>query len=412
MPAASSASPLRVLHVVESWRPRGSGYTTRSWEIAQAQARHEAMNPHVLVTSRQHAYGFDNVDAPPALQGRVTLAPSSQRERWLRRVRSAYVDAPALEAQVRHVALACRADVIHGHWSSGIGRAAARAAEALGVPFVAEVRFDLAGAVMTETVKHPVPLLEHLLRRWFEHHLAHANAVVAASYSLADLLRREVPAARGRLTVVPNGVDRAGFAPGPRDEALRHQLSLDGQVVVGSTTNMLRYEGLDLLLRALPAAQVRSANLRVLLVGSGTQHEALRRQAARAGLPVTFAGHVPKEEVPRYLRLMDLFAVPRRSASITQYASPIKVVEAMACGVPVIGSRVGDLPTLLGEGRGRLVAPGSVPDLAEALCALATDAPERAAMSRAARAWAEAYLSWSDTPALYRDVYRTALSQI
>ena len=409
-PGRRDEQPLRVLHVAESWRPRLSGYTTRSWDLVMAQVPAGAMEPYVLVTSRQRSYGVSEVEVPPELEGRLSALPPSRLEQSLRHVRAFFVDGRHLEEKI---VAACRAhsiELIHGHWSSGIGMAAARAAQTLDLPFVAEVRFDLAGAVMTETVQAPLPFLEQALRRRFERHLRHADAVVAASFSLADLLRETFPPLASRITVVPNGADCTAFQPGSKDPALLQRLALEGKFVIGSTSNMLRYEGLDLLLEALPGVQAQVPDVHVLFVGDGTQKERLQQRATEQDLPVTFAGRVPKADVAGYLRLMDLFAVPRRPAAITRYASPIKVTEAMAAGLPVVGSRVGDVPALLDEGRGVLVEPGSVNGLAQALIELAGHAQRRKAMGAQARLWAEQHLSWHDVVDLYEAVYRQAVS--
>ena len=398
-------NPPRVLHVVESWQPRTTGYTIRSWALITAQARAAYVEPHVLVTSRQQMYGFNSVTQPPLLNGRLHLAEVSPRERSLRRAYGSYIDRQHLAQTIRHLCETQRIDLIHSHWSSGVGAAAAQVASELGLPLVAEVRFDLAGATMVETVRWPAPGLEALLRRLFERYLRRADAIVAASYSLADLLRRDFPQRASRITVVPNGVNSGLFRPAAKDEALASELGLAGKVVIGSTSNMLRYEGLDRLLHVLPAVQAEVPNLCVLLVGSGTQFERLQSQAQQHKLPVVFSGRVPKEAVPRYLNLMDIFAVPRRAASITQFASPLKVVEAMACGLPVVGSATGDMSTLLADGRGCLTAPDLMDELVSALIALGRDAERRRAMGQQARAWAEQHLSWAETVGIYREVY-------
>jgi glycosyltransferase involved in cell wall biosynthesis len=394
---------------MESWRPRLAGYTTRGWALLEAQAAAGIAQPSVLVTSRQQTYGAGGVEAPNAVI-QVRQAPTSRRERLLRRVRPFYVDAAALQREVERAAQDFGAEIVHVHWSSGIGWAAARAAARLGLPFVAEVRFDLAGAVMTETVRRPVAMAERALRWRFERHLQRADAVVAASHSLGALLVRERPALRDRLFVVPNGVDAPRFAPSAPEvrAATRERLGLDGKLVVGSTSNMLRYEGLDLLLDAVGRLRDRLPGLHVLLVGDGTQRAELEAQARREGLPVTFTGRVPFDEVPALLGAMDLFAIPRRPATITRYAAPIKAVEAMAAGLPIVGAAVGDVPDLLASGRGRVVPPAAPDRLDAALLALA-DADRRAEMGRAARRWAEVHGTWASAVAPYRDAYARAL---
>lgn len=409
VPHPAPPMPLRVLHLVESWPPRLAGYTVRSWELVGAQTRRAGLRPHVVVSSRQHSYRVADVASLPG-EATVALLPPSSRERHLRRVRRYYLD---VDHHVRALRAACRQhrpDLLHVHWSSGMGWAAAQVATTEGLPLVAEVRFDLAGVVMTETVRVALAPLERWMRHRFERHLAWADAVVAASHSLADLLRHEVPALPPRLCTIPNGVVCDRFCPAPADADLRARLGLEGRLVIGTTSTMQRYEGLDLLVRA--AARLRSTHprLHLLFVGTGVQERALRRLARRLGVPATFAGRVPHAAVPAYLRLLDIFALPRRDATVTRHASPIKLVEALAAGRAVVASRVGDVPRLLGEGtRGRLVAPGAVDALALALADLAQ--PEvRPPLERSARAWAEQAPTWADaaeqTEQLYRDVLR------
>lgn len=404
---AAPPRPTRVLHAVESWRPRVSGYTVRSHELVAAQARAADLDPYVVVSSRQQSYGVAGADEPDGLENRVSAVPPSARERRLRRLRRFYADPAGLERALGVAAGRVRPDLLHGHWSSGLGMAMARAAQAAGLPFVAEVRFDLAGVVMTETVRADVGPLERALRRRFERHLRHADAVIAASESLGALLRREVPGAP-EVRVVPNGVDCDAFRPGPSDPALRAGLGLEGALVVGSTSTMQRYEGLGGLIRAAERARRHVPHLAVLLVGGGVEDAELRALAAEVEVPVVFTGRVPSADVPRYLREIDVFAVPRLDATVTRYASPLKLVEALAAGRAAVGSRVGDVPLLLGDDRGLLVPPGDEGALAEALVALADDGHRRA-LGGAARAWAETTVTWDDTARLTRDVYRDVL---
>ena len=393
----------RILHVSESWRPRLSGYTTRGWALVETQRREGIARPSVLVTSRQATYGFETAEAPEGVH--LSIAPVSPREGFLRRVRSFYVDAGALRREIVREARETSAEAIHVHWGSGMGRAAAQAARTCGLPLVAEVRFDLAGAVMTETVRREVPALERALRRRFEAHVPGAAAVVAASDTLGALVRRTFPETDGTLWVVPNGVDAARFAPpDPEDrEALRQSLGVDNAFVVGTTSNMLRYEGLDALVRAAR----RVSGVHLLFVGDGTQREALAGLADELGVAATFTGRVPFGDVPRYLGAMDAFAVPRQDATITRYAAPIKAVEAMGVGLPVVGSAVGDVPELLADGRGALVPPGDVDALAEALRALPSTGR---AMGERARDWISREMTWGAVCEPYREVYAHALA--
>jgi glycosyltransferase involved in cell wall biosynthesis len=314
------------------------------------------------------------------------------------------------------VAAADGCDVIHSHYSSRIGAAAAEAAERLDLPLVAEVRFDLAGAMLSETLRTStltVPL-ERVLRWRFERYLSHARQVVAASYSLANLLERYCGIVPGRLTVVPNGVDVATDIAATDPAPLRRQLGIrPGELVVGSTSNMLRYEGLGALLETATRIGTASGGripVCVLLVGDGAQRPVLEQRATVLDVSAVFTGRVPYAQVAVHLRAMDVFAVPRFDLAITRYASPIKVVEAMAQERAVVASGVGDLPAMLADGRGSLVPPDDGQAFTNAVHALALDPAKRQAMGRRARDWVLRELPWDRLVRRYSEVYKTALT--
>jgi glycosyltransferase involved in cell wall biosynthesis len=116
----------------------------------------------------------------------------------------------------------------------------------------------------------------------------------------SDIVARGIPAAK--VTVIPNAVDIEKFEPsGSPDEALKAKLGLAGATVLGFIGSFYAYEGLDLLLDALPSLLARRPDLRVLLVGGGPQDAALKAQAAQLGVAdkIVFTGRVPHAEVGR-----------------------------------------------------------------------------------------------------------------
>ena len=383
-----------VLHVVESWRPVATGYTSRGWHIVEHQARGGVARPRVLVTSRQSVHGGDRALAPPGVEA-LAAEPSATERRW-RRVRRWHLDRGALEAAI--VQAARDVDLIHVHWASGIGAAAADAAERLGLPLVAEVRFDLAGAFTSETLALPAPF-ERALRQRFEAHLPRAARVVAASHSLKRLLIRDFPRLAHRVDVVPNGIE-PGASRGTK------VLETD-KVTLGTTANMLRYEGLERLIDAARGIE----GVRLLFVGDGPCRSALEQRAWEAGVEAVFVGRVSPNEVSAQLARMDVFVVPRHDVTITRFASPIKVVEAMAAGLPVVASDVGDLGDLLADGRGVAVPPGDAAALRAALGALTGDGTRRHAIGARAAAWAGEMLPWPRVVAGYSLVYAAALGR-
>lgn len=397
------------LHVVESWPPVASGYANRSWQITTAQQASGRLSPWVVVSSRQESHGVAKVDCPRCLVDKLVAIGPSAGERRIRKWRRYYVDHVRLRRAIDDTADRARPDLIQAHFASTIGSTAAGIAARRRLPFVAEVRFDLAGAVLSEGLRLSVPPLERVLRAWFERHLSRADAIVAASYSLAGLIRDTFPALAERVVVVPNAINSPRFAAAPARSTLRADLGLTDAFVVGSTGRQLRYEGLDILLAALARLRRDMPNVHGLLIGSGPQHEYLRGLAKRLAAPVTFVGPVSRADIADYYRLFDVFMVPRRDVAVTRYASPLKVVEALSAGRPVVATAVGDIPCLLADGRGVLLPAGSPDTLAAAIARLARRPDERRGFGERAAAWATRQPSWAETADCYAALYERIL---
>lgn len=196
--------------------------------------------------------------------------------------------------------------------------------------------------------------------------LRSADAVHVVSPGLERWVSSIAPAVPRRW--IPNGVDAALFAT-----AVPAQVDgLDGPVV-GFVGSMKAWHGVDVLLDAFAAARGVVPSVRLLLVGSGPQAPELRARAAALGLDgsVLFAGHLAHDAVPGYVRRFDVAVAPYLPQP-DFYFHPLKVVEYLGAGVPVIYSDQGELPNLVGPA-GLPFAPGSVDALTAALTAVLTD---------------------------------------
>jgi glycosyltransferase involved in cell wall biosynthesis len=153
---------------------------------------------------------------------------------------------------------------------------------------------------------------------------------------------------------VPKGVDAQLFRPD--DPSKRRELGLDGRHVVLSVGRFVPIKNMALLVDAAARLRQSVPALHVLLVGEGPEQQTLRRQVARLGLggAVTFAGYVPQEHMAQYYRAADVFALASEFDN-----SPNVVLEAMACGLPVVATDVGGISEYVVAGRGgTLVARG------------------------------------------------------
>lgn len=202
---------------------------------------------------------------------------------------------------------------------------------------------------------------------------------------VSEPVRRWVSQAapESRAIVVPNGVDPGRIKPSAEDPQA---------VTVVFVGTLKPWHGVDDLLRAASLAQ---APWRLRVIGDGPEMGSLRQQAKDLGLQVEFTGAVAPDQVPQHLAgaAIAVAPYPDLGSAQAQYFSPLKVLEYMAAGLAVVGSRVGQVPQLL-DGLGALVEPSDPVGLAKAIDELATDPARRARMGQAARRAAVQRHSW------------------
>jgi glycosyltransferase involved in cell wall biosynthesis len=232
-----------------------------------------------------------------------------------------------------------------------------------------------------------------------------ADAVVAVSPSVrAHVIRCGVTA--DRAVVVHNGVDLERF-DSVSGASVRRRHELGKARVVGFAGSLKAWHGVDLL---LVAATHLDADVRVLILGEGPERSKLEVLAGELGIAdrVVFTGAVAHHDIPEHLAAMTVAAAPyRRQADF--YFSPLKIVEYLAAGLPVVASDQGDLAHLVGKA-GLMVRPDDAVELATALDRVLGDPALRRAMHLAARRHA-AGMTWNAAAAQVEAVLTAAMAR-
>jgi glycosyltransferase involved in cell wall biosynthesis len=232
--------------------------------------------------------------------------------------------------------------------------------------------------------------------------LRRARRVVAVSEALARAVG-ELGVPRERIVVQHNGVDGEAFSPRDRRGA-RAALGLapDGPLI-GYVGRLAPEKGADVLVEALGVLARRGDRAPdVVVVGGGALEGRLRARAAALRLDrrIRFVGPKGHAELPLWLSALDALCLPSR-----REGCPNVVLEALACGRPVVASRVGGVPELLREENGVLVAPERPEALADGLAR----ALERRWDAAALRATVPS-LSWDAVARTYRDAIEAAVA--
>ncbi|MBE3024658.1 glycosyltransferase, exosortase A system-associated [Janthinobacterium sp. BJB1] len=395
---------MRILHILDHSLPLHSGYSFRTLAILR----------------QQRALGWHTVQLTGAKQGPSEGAQqlvdgwhfyrTAPSRRWWARLpvlRQAAVIV-GLAVRLRRLARRLRPDILHAHSPALNAIAALNAGRALGIPVVYEVRAFWEDAAADHGSSRPGGLRYRLTRALENHALRRADAVTTICEGLRRELRaRGVPA--HKITVIPNAVDAGAFSTtAPEDHWLAHKLGLYGHLVIGFIGSFYAYEGLALLLQAMPRMLAAQPALRLLLAGGGPQEAALRALAAQLGVDgaVVFAGRVPHAQVAAYYQLLDICVYPRLPMRLTELVTPLKPLEAMAQGRLVVASDVGGHRELVAHGEtGLLFRAGDAGALAQTVLTLLLAPDSWTPLRRQARAFVETERSWAASVARYAHVY-------
>ena len=400
----------RALHLLTNSLPwTQSGYALRSHSILRAQSELgigvEAVTRlgYPVNVGLPWAAGADVVDGVPyhrLLPRRMSATPEGRLEQTAELLRSRVEQfAPTVLHTTTHFPNALVAQAVAG---------------AAGLPWVYEARGQLEKTWLASRPagQRDEGAASERFRLWHDKETEVAAAadhvVVLSEVMRADLVERGVGA--DRITVVPNAVDATllEVVTTPREGRRALGLPEDGRWV-GTVSSLVDYEGLDLLLHAVRALRDQGLDVRCAIAGDGVSRPFLRQLVATLGLEdvVVMPGRVSRADAARWHGALDVFVVPRRDTPVCRTVTPLKPIEAMAAGRPVVAS---DLPALAeivaGPGSGLLVTPDDAGALAGRLHGLLEDDTLWQELADAGREFA-ATRTWQAMAARYHHIYET-----
>ena len=387
--------PGRVLHVLTNSLPHtASGYAQRSHSVMAAQR--EAGWDVLAVTRVAYPVQVGKLLA----RARDVVDGVEYRRLLPSRL------APTMDARLQQqaeelleVALEFKPGILHTTTHFVNGLVVRAVAEALGIPWVYEVRGQLADTWAATHGPHARDSEKYRLFGERESSVMRdADLVVTLGHAMkANIVAAGIPGEK--VLIAPNAVGGA-FLEDPLDPAgARRELGLpeDGQYI-GTVSSLVAYEGLDDLVTAFALLAPEYPQLRLLIVGDGVSRPALEEQLSALGLSdrAIFTGRVPRDLAPLYHQALDVFVVPRKDLAVTRAVTPLKPVEALASARPVVGSDLPALREIIDDGGTGLLAPAEDPrELARAISTLLSDAGYRTALGQAGRAAVLAGRTWA-----------------
>jgi glycosyltransferase involved in cell wall biosynthesis len=240
------------------------------------------------------------------------------------------------------------------------------------VPWIMEVR-DL----WPESIKTVGAMKDNLFIRYFEWEEMRCYRSAKTIVVVTDSFKRTLTA-RGideaKIKVVKNGVDKEMFKPVPKDEALIGELGLEGKKIIGYIGTHGMAHKLDFILDCARNMQGRN-DFHFLFIGAGAEREALLAKKEREGISnVTMLDSVPKDQVVRYISILDLSLINLRKSELFKTVIPSKMFENAGMQIPIIMGVQGEAQEMLEEyGAGLCFEPENEEDFNAKLQQLLSD---------------------------------------
>ena len=344
-------------------------------------------------------YHFSHTEKDSTLINYQEVYNFNSLEKYLRRsVSSIFANAQKVKPEI-----------IHSASNFVVGMAGAKAAKALGIPSIYEIRGFWHLTQSTKRLGYEGSDHYNLTERLEIETAKMSDHVFTITNALKDILV-ENGVSENKISVLPNAVDPSKFKITAKDKRLEKELDFQNKVVIGYVGSFVKYEGLDLLLEASSILNKKLGDcFRILLVGDGEMMPNLRNSVRFLQLEdiVKFTGRVDHEEVNRYYSLIDIAPLPRKGFRVCELVSPLKPFEAMGAGKVLITSSVQALAEIVDDGvTGLIFEKDNSEDLAVKLESVILSKELRERIGINANKWVIENHSWDVISKRVIDVYQ------
>jgi len=402
---------MKILHVLDHSIPLHSGYTFRTRAILEEQRKLGWTTEHI--TSPKHNLAAKDVGYEEVIDGLHFYRTQASKGLLAKLpVFNQLAIVSQLEKRLQEVVTKFIPDIIHAHSPMLNGRAAVNIGKKNGIPIVYEIRAFWEDAAVDHGTTTENSLRYRVTRNMETKVIKEVDAVTTICEGLKrDLLERGVSPLK--ITIIPNAVNAEKFTfNSSPNQKLKTSLGLDNKKVIGFIGSFYAYEGIHLIVEALPELIKRHPDLRLLLVGGGPEERKISNRIHQLDVSkyVVMTGRVSHDIVTDYYNLIDVFVYPRLPMRLTELVTPLKPLEAMAQGKLVVASDVGGHKELIKSGvNGELFRAGDVASLMETIDALFVNTNSWDEMKNTGRLYVEDERNWQTSVGNYKSVYESLI---
>lgn len=286
-------------------------------------------------------------------------------------------------------------DLIHAYFTIPAGLSGAWIKNKTHLPLIVSPHGSDVPHHNPEKFNLPIRLLSPIIKHIWQK----ADRVVTVSDGLRQTALRTTP--NIKIDVIHNGIDTHHFSPAPSPQKNK----IPQLIAVG---RLVELKGLHHLLPALKKVKESGQPFHLTIAGEGPMRSDLENLSAQLNLneQVTFKGQIPYTQLPNHYRQSDLFVLPSLAESFGQVFA-----EAMACGLPVIGTTTGGIPEVVGpHQQDWLVPPGDIEILSRKVTALLKSQETRQTLGQHNRQYVRDHFTWTNAANAYLQLYQTLIS--
>ena len=246
-------------------------------------------------------------------------------------------------------------------------------------------------------------LLSSFIRNAEKRAAKYADRIVSVTPQIAQYLVQHFSCQASKIEIISNGVNTKKFYPIEDRNMLlqiktKYNILCEGKIII-FVGNLAPWQGVELLIQVAPLVVKEIPDLKFLIIGNGMLRQEFETEVNRLGLSsyFVFTGMIDYRQIPYYINVADICVLPKRG--LTSGYSPIKLYEYMACGKPIVATRVQGLEFIEAEGSGRLIEPGDSVSLGVALIELLKNDERRKMMGRKGSQIARERFSWASRAA-------------
>lgn len=399
---------LKVFHILDHFMPHYSGYTFRTKAILSNQ-KELGIEP-TLVISPKHSSGLPIEEV---VDGLSCFRSASFNGKYEFPFLKEYLLMRRFKKDILRLAKKEKPGLIHAHSPILDGIPAYEVAHNLNIPMIYEVRALWEDAAV-DLGRTKAGSLRYSLTRHLETDLfKKVDCIITICEGLKqEFIKRGINS--DKIRVVPNGVDTVRFKPQAPSQELLTQYNLKGRSVIGFIGSFYKYEGLSLLIQALPKIIKDYPDAVLMLVGKGEVEADIKELAGALRLNgnVIFTGQIPNDKITEYYSIMDVLVYPRDKIRLTDLVTPLKPLEAMAMGKAVLGSDCGGIQEITQKGKsGVLFKAGDIEDLSGQCVSLLKDKSRQEALALSALEYVKSQRNWETIIGKEIEIYKEVIAR-